>query len=208
MNLTFLGAAREVTGSSYLVEAEGVRFLVDCGMFQGGREAREKNRLAFGFDPGSIDFVLLTHAHIDHSGLLRHPLSATPLRRLGAAFVKRFDAARGAEDTEVLEARLGAGDALVFFPEGTFRDAPGLLPFRMGAFVAAARAGAPIVPVTLTGTRALLPGQRRWPRYSPLAVTIHAPLIPAGKDWQAALALRDAARAVILAQSGEADAGL
>ena len=70
MKLTFLGAAREVTGSSYLVEADGVRFLVDCGMFQGGREARDKNRLAFSFDPESIDFVLLTHAHIDHSGLL------------------------------------------------------------------------------------------------------------------------------------------
>ncbi len=70
MKLTFLGAAREVTGSSYLVEHEGVRFLVDCGMFQGGRETRAKNSQAFSFDPRTIDFVLLTHAHIDHSGLL------------------------------------------------------------------------------------------------------------------------------------------
>ncbi|SEG03872.1 MBL fold metallo-hydrolase RNA specificity domain-containing protein [Nitrosomonas ureae] len=70
MQLTFLGAAGEVTGSSYLVETGAVKFLVDCGMFQGGREADKKNRTAFKFDPETIDFVLLTHAHIDHSGLL------------------------------------------------------------------------------------------------------------------------------------------
>lgn len=70
MQLTFLGAAGEVTGSSYLLETEQVRLLVDCGMFQGGREADRKNRTAFNFDPKTIDFVLLTHAHIDHSGLL------------------------------------------------------------------------------------------------------------------------------------------
>jgi metallo-beta-lactamase family protein len=70
MKLTFLGAAREVTGSSYLLEADGVRFLVDCGLFQGGRETRAKNSRAFSFDPATVDFVILTHAHIDHSGLL------------------------------------------------------------------------------------------------------------------------------------------
>jgi metallo-beta-lactamase family protein len=70
MKITFCGAAREVTGSCYLVETGSARFLVDCGMVQGGREAPERNRKPFSFDPGSIDFVLLTHAHIDHSGLL------------------------------------------------------------------------------------------------------------------------------------------
>ncbi len=70
MRLTFLGAAREVTGSCYLVETGGVKFLVDCGMFQGGRIAERRNRLPFHFNPRDIAFVLLTHAHIDHSGLL------------------------------------------------------------------------------------------------------------------------------------------
>jgi len=70
MRLTFIGAAQEVTGSCLLVEADDVRFLVDCGMFQGGREARARNLKAWPFDPRQIDFVLLTHAHIDHSGLL------------------------------------------------------------------------------------------------------------------------------------------
>lgn len=70
MKIRFLGAAQEVTGSCFLVEAGGARFLVDCGMVQGGREAPARNRKPFAFDPAGIDFVLLTHAHIDHSGLL------------------------------------------------------------------------------------------------------------------------------------------
>ncbi len=86
MKLSFLGAAREVTGSCFLVEAPGLRFLVDCGMVQGGRTAAARNREPFPFDPASINFVLLTHAHIDHSGLLpkltragfKGPIYATP----------------------------------------------------------------------------------------------------------------------------------
>lgn len=70
MYLNVLGAAREVTGSCYLVESGGTRFLVDCGLFQGGREADAKNRAALGDRVRDLDFVLLTHAHIDHSGLL------------------------------------------------------------------------------------------------------------------------------------------
>ncbi len=70
MKITFHGAAREVTGSCFLLETANVRFLVDCGMIQGGRDAPLRNRAPFAFNPGSIDFVLLTHAHIDHSGLL------------------------------------------------------------------------------------------------------------------------------------------
>lgn len=71
MRVTILGAAREVTGSCYLIESEGLRFAVDCGMFQGGKEAEAKNRrFPAGFLPEDVDFVLLTHAHIDHSGLL------------------------------------------------------------------------------------------------------------------------------------------
>ena len=70
MRLSFLGGAGEVTGSCTLVEAGSVRFLVDCGMFQGGHDAWAKNLAALDFDLHRLDFVLLTHAHIDHSGLL------------------------------------------------------------------------------------------------------------------------------------------
>jgi metallo-beta-lactamase family protein len=68
MKLSFHGADRDVTGSCHLVEAQGKRILVDCGLYQGGRELDEENREDFGFDPGSIDILLLTHAHLDHCG--------------------------------------------------------------------------------------------------------------------------------------------
>ncbi len=68
MKITFLGAAKKVTGSNFLVEGAGRKFLVDCGMYQGRAKDEEMNFEQFAFNPREIDFMLLTHAHIDHSG--------------------------------------------------------------------------------------------------------------------------------------------
>ena len=68
MKITFLGATRTVTGSNFLVEGAGKKFLVDCGMWQGKAEQEMENEAEFEFNPAEIDFMLLTHAHIDHSG--------------------------------------------------------------------------------------------------------------------------------------------
>ncbi len=68
MKITFLGATRTVTGSNFLVEGAGKKFLVDCGMWQGKAEQEMENSQDFEFNPSEIDFMLLTHAHIDHSG--------------------------------------------------------------------------------------------------------------------------------------------
>ncbi len=68
--ITFLGAAGTVTGSKYLIEAEGKRLLVDCGLFEGSKELKQRNWDKMPLDPASIDWLLLTHAHIDHTGYL------------------------------------------------------------------------------------------------------------------------------------------
>jgi metallo-beta-lactamase family protein len=70
MKLTFCGANREVTGSCYHIETPSHRVVLDCGMFQGGKYAEDKNRLEFPFDPKAVDSVVVTHAHFDHIGRL------------------------------------------------------------------------------------------------------------------------------------------
>ncbi len=85
MKITFLGAAKTVTGSCFLVETDRTAFLVDCGLHQGRSEETALNRTPFPFETGNIDFMLLTHAHIDHSGRIpklyvdgfRSPIYAT-----------------------------------------------------------------------------------------------------------------------------------
>ena len=84
--LTFLGAAGTVTGSKYLVEAAGKRLLLDCGIFQGSSELSERNYKPLPIDASTIDYVVLTHAHLDHTGWLpvlaksgfRGPIFANP----------------------------------------------------------------------------------------------------------------------------------
>jgi metallo-beta-lactamase family protein len=70
MKIKFMGAAREVTGSCYIIETDNARFAVDCGMHQGGAEMEKRNWDVDIYKPAQIDFFLITHAHIDHSGLL------------------------------------------------------------------------------------------------------------------------------------------
>ena len=68
MKISFHGADRNVTGSCHLVECAGKKILIDCGLYQGGRELTEENAAAFGFEASEIDYLLLTHAHLDHCG--------------------------------------------------------------------------------------------------------------------------------------------
>jgi 1-acyl-sn-glycerol-3-phosphate acyltransferase len=139
--------------------------------------------------------------------LRTNPVIRWPMQRLDSLFVDRFDLLRGPEEMQRFKAILARGHPLGFFPEGTFRAQPGLLPFRMGAFIAAAGAGVPVLPVAIRGSRDLYPGETFFPHWGRVAVSIGAPLEPTGGDWQAAVRLRDAARDFIGEHAGEAPVG-
>jgi len=109
------------------------------------------------------------------------PLAGFLLRRIGSEFVDRFDSQKSALDVRRILQRALTSESLVFFPEGTFRPEPGLRRFQGGAFTTAYRAGAPLVPVIIRGSRAMLPARRWLPRPGRLQVTI---LPPAGQPGQ------------------------
>jgi 1-acyl-sn-glycerol-3-phosphate acyltransferase len=137
-----------------------------------------------------------------------HAFTRALLTRLGTVFVERFEAGQGEEETRKVADALTvetAGGSLVIFPEGTFSRIPGLRPFRMGAFLAAARTGAPVAPVAIRGTRSKLRGGGWFPRRGGVEVEVAPPVRPDGDDWAAAVRLRDAVRAGILARCGEPD---
>lgn len=127
------------------------------------------------------------------------------LQRFGVEFVDRFNANKGTSDVKRIAAKSRDGQSIVFFPEGTFTTFEGLQPFRMGAFVTAARARVPVVPVAISGARNMVRGDDWFPRRGRIEVTVCAPIEPRGEGWQVALDLRDAARHEIAKYCGEPD---
>ncbi len=127
------------------------------------------------------------------------------LRRLNALFVERIDPSGSVEDSRVAVQRAGDGEKLLFFPEGTFWRKPGLLDFRMGAFVTAAKAGVSIIPMALRGTRSALRDGSFLLRPGGVELRVGEPIAPTGEDFNAAIELRNAARAWILSHCGEPD---
>ena len=127
------------------------------------------------------------------------------LERIGAEFVERFDAQRSREDFERLKRIARSGDPLLFFPEGTFDRAPGLLPFRMGAFMTAVDNDLPVLPVTIRGSRSLLRSGSWFPHRGEVQIRLTGALHADGSDWDARLRLRNRVRAAILEHCGEPD---
>ena len=137
--------------------------------------------------------------------LADHWLSRTLLDRVGVEYVDRFDIHQRLQDAARLVDQVQHGHSLTFFPEGTFIEAPGLQPFRMGAFVTAAHAGIPVIPVAIRGTREIVRGSHWFPRHGAIDITVLPPVLPAGRDWNAALRLREQTREQISRYCGEPD---
>lgn len=138
----------------------------------------------------------------------RVPIAGLLLRRIGSEFVDRFNRHAGGMDARRLIKAADAGQALAFFPEGTFLARPGVGKFHAGAFAIAARTQLPVVPIAIRGTRHILPSGRFIPRPGRIDIQVLPPLAaPAGSSNVAAsaLATRELARRRILAALGEPD---
>ncbi|GFK94521.1 Ribonuclease [Fundidesulfovibrio magnetotacticus] len=153
MKVKFLGAAKTVTGSCYVLETGGIRFAVDCGLHQGNREIESRNQDVTAYQPRKIDFFLLTHAHMDHSGLLprmvRHGFSgkvyvttatrdllwimlqdSAHIQEMEAEWANRKNARRGGKPVEPLYTQADAAAVMpmmqVIEYNQEFEPAPGL----------------------------------------------------------------------------------
>ena len=135
----------------------------------------------------------------------RVPLANLLLRRIGSEFVDRHDRHKGAMDARRMLRRASEGQALVFFPEGTFSKVPGLLRFHTGAFATAVRAQCAVVPAAIRGTRTVLASNRFIPTPARVEIEVLAILMPQPEHPEAAAQLRDRARSLMLEQLGEPD---
>ena len=129
--------------------------------------------------------------------LVRYPLVGTTIRKAGHVTLDKRDHAQRIDDAAAIIEPLRAGHSLFIFPEGTFTGAPGLLPFRLGAFRAAVDTGRPVVPVAISGTQRVFPAGTLlvWP--GRMTVNFGKPLVPKATDWREIVRLRDTARTFI-----------
>jgi acyl carrier protein len=145
------------------------------------------------------------YAFVAKREFLGNPLMRALLGGFGTQFIERFDVQKSAEHADDLVAAAKRGVSLIVFPEGTLMRATGLMAFRTGAFLAAAQAGVPVVPVALRGVRSVLRDGTWYLRRGAVSVVIGTPIEPTGSDWSAAVELRDRVRAEILKHCGEPD---
>jgi 1-acyl-sn-glycerol-3-phosphate acyltransferase len=135
--------------------------------------------------------------------VLSYPLIGSFVKRCRHLTVDRWDALQSVADAELVAAALRDGEAVLFFPEGTFVAATGLRPFRLGAFMAAATAGVPVVPLALRGTRHVMRGDWGLPRPGRISLWVGEPIAPGGTGMPALVHLRSRVADAIAAHCGE-----
>jgi len=133
------------------------------------------------------------------------PLAGAMLKLIGSEFVERFNRSKGASDARRVLRNAVSGHSLVFFPEGTFSLAPGLLKFHSGAFTTAARAGCPVIPAVIRGTRKALPASGMFLRPARIEIEFLPAVTASGEADDAALELRERSREAILDRLQEPD---
>lgn len=139
-------------------------------------------------------------------------ITRVPLKNIHTEFVERIDISKSVQDTEHLTEVLKSGHKLMFFAEGSFTRAPGLLPFHLGAFSVAARAMVPVIPIAIRGTRSILRDDSMYPQHGSIHIEIGQPIFPQDlmqdpliDSWRVSISLRDQSRNFILRHCGEPD---
>ncbi len=180
------------------VTIRGLEHLPDQpSVIVGNHQSYVDGFLLKGYLPRRFSFVI--------KGEFRNvPVASWLLRRAGSHFVERFEAAGSARDARNIVKAAKDGDSLCVFPEGTFREYPGIGRFRKGAFVAAIKADMPIVPFVLVGPREMMPGVNI-PKRVPLSVDILRPIMPDDPEYADHLQLAAEARKRIMAVTKEPD---
>jgi 1-acyl-sn-glycerol-3-phosphate acyltransferase len=192
------GAARiffAAIGSPVVVEGDAVEPHYPCVVVANHASYLDGLILTAALPPG---FTFLIKQQ-----MTRVPIASFVLRRLGSAFVDRGDRSHRQRTARALLSLASQGVALGFFPEGTFDKSPGLKPFQLGAFSAAARAKLPVVPIVIYGSRQKLPSGRLLPAPGPLRVRVCEPVRALNEP--SARALMAATRRAMLAHLDEPD---
>lgn len=187
-------------------------WLIGCPItVQGSKHLPADGAIAVANHASYLDGILLTAAlparytFVVQDGAANWPVVGLIIRRMGVSFINRSSPREGSRQTRALMRRLHEGESLAVFPEGTFKKPAGLLAFREGAFLMAARTQTPVVPCVIRGSRKMLGEGQLLPHHARLQIEIFAPLHATATDRDAARSLRDQARATILQACGEPD---
>jgi len=179
------------------LSAEGLERLPAAGPF-----LLASNHASYADVPALMALLPLDFLFVSKVEALRYPVVGTYLRRCGHLTVDRFDVQQSVADSAGVARAMEAGERVLLFPEGTFTEADGLRPFRMGVFKTAVDTGVPVVPMALRGTRQVL-RSGRWLRPGPIHLWVGEPVTASGSDWRSMLDLRDRVAGEIAAHCGE-----